>query len=170
MSFPNKLRSAHSKVQRATEWPARTFVEKFNNSSTFRKGVGVVIGAQIATGGATAQIEEAAGMLCGTGGGVLLSLLFGALALLSLLAMAIKAWSATQNMGSPRKDKKQKGREQLKDAGFSGVGVIVPGVIGVVLDTLGIGVFSCIDWQGIVGMGGGATASIVVTGVTSLPF
>lgn len=80
---------------------------------------------------------------------------------------------AWKGIKAPREEDKREGRERLGAAGTSFVGAFIPGVFGALLDRLGIGAFTCIDWGALLGFDG-AAATVVVPVVTdvavALPF
>lgn len=158
-------------VEKAEAWgrrPGEWLVEEFWSNRHARRALATV-GAVNAIGTAgvvRAQVSAANDFLCGTGAGTALGLLLGVLVLVLLGIAAVRGLMAFNKMGAAREDKKREGREQLKGAGITGAGMFVPAGFGVLLDTLGVGAFSCVDWGSIVGTG---TAAIVPV-ATALPF
>lgn len=169
----NKLRSALSTVRRTVRRPGKYLVEKYRSDKHFRRVANVVGASNLVAGTAAAQLSEADGLVCGTGLGAVFALGLGGLMLYLLGDAVFQGTLAWKGMKAPREEKKREGRERLGAAGTSFVGAFVPGVFGVLLDRLGIGAFTCIDWGALLGSTAGSTATIVptVTSVaTALPF
>lgn len=122
-------------------------------SSPVRRAV-LTVGAVNLTAGTVMaqQANQAAGMLCDSGLGSLVALALGALVIYLVLMAAFNGTIAFKALGSSRSEKKREGRERLKGAGINFAGAFFPAIFGLALDTAGIGAFSCINWQGIVGM------------------
>ena len=171
-----KAKNMARTVRRIAARPPERILAALNESKVLRQSLAMVVAVN-AMGLAPvvqAQASAASDFLCGTGAGQLLGLGLGA-ATIALGAIAgFRGTMAWNNMGSARTDKKQQGREQLKGAGVTGVGMFFPAMFGVALDRVGVGAFSCINWNTIAG--GGAVAvpvvdpSTVMTAITTLPF
>lgn len=163
-----RVETGVERAKRLAERPGERLVEEFWSNRHARRALATVaaVNGIGAAGVARAQVSAANDFLCGTGAGQALGLVLGLAVLLLLGIAAIRGLMAFNKMGAAREDKKREGREQLKGAGITGAGMFVPAGFGVLLDTLGVGAFSCVDWGSIVGTG---TAAIVPV-ATALPF
>lgn len=153
--------------------PAEYLVEKYQSDKHFRRVANVAVLSNALYGTALAQVDAADGLVCGTGLGLVFGLGLGILMLYLLGDAAFQGTLAWKNMGKSQSGSKQDGREQLKSGGLSFVGAFVPGVFGVLLDRLGIGAFSCVDWQGLLGAATGGSAAVIpaaTSAVSALPF
>jgi hypothetical protein len=89
------------------------------------------------------QAEE---IMCETGAGDAVTLLFGGLALLLLVVAAVRLTSGLNKKGSQRSDKKREGDEQLKGAGYSVGGVFVLTAFPLILEQIGLATISCVEF------------------------
>lgn len=169
----DKLRSVARSVRRGARRPGEYLVEKYRSDKHFRRVAHVVGASNLVAGTAAAQISEADGLVCGTGLGAVFALGLGGLMLYLLGDSVFQGTLAWKGMKAPNEQKKREGRERLGAAGTSFLGAFVPGVFGVLLDRLGIGAFSCIDWGALLGSSAGTAAALVppvTTVMAALPF
>ncbi|MFD1514502.1 hypothetical protein [Halomarina rubra] len=103
--------------------------------------VPAVIGRVSAQG--ASQAEE---IMCQTGAGDAVTLLFGGLALLLLLVAGIRLTSGLNKKGSQRSDKKREGDEQLKGAAYSVGGVFALTAFPLILEQIGLSTISCVQF------------------------
>ena len=103
--------------------------------------VPAVIGRVSAQG--ASQAEE---IMCQTGAGNAVTLLFGGLALLLLLVAGIRLTSGLNKKGSQRSDKKREGDEQLKGAAYSVGGVFALTAFPLILEQIGLSTISCVQF------------------------
>lgn len=100
-----------------------------------------VIGRVSAQG--ASQAEE---IMCQTGAGNAVTLLFGGLALLLLLVAGIRLTAGLNKKGSQRSDKKREGDEQLKGAAYSVGGVFALTAFPLILEQIGLSTISCVQF------------------------
>lgn len=89
------------------------------------------------------QAEE---IMCQTGAGNAITLLFGGFALLMLVVAAMRLMSGLNKKGSQRSDKKREGDEQLKGAGYSVGGVFALTAFPLILEQIGLATISCVQF------------------------
>jgi len=89
---------------------------------------------------------EAEEIMCQTGAGDAVTLLFGGLALLLLLVAGIRLTSGLNKKGSQRSDKKREGDEQLKGAAYSVGGVFALTAFPLILEQVGLATISCVQF------------------------
>jgi hypothetical protein len=107
--------------------------------------VGVLLPALVGRAAAQSagQAEE---IMCETGAGDAVTLLFGGLALLLLVVAAVRLTSGLNKKGSQRSDKKREGDEQLKGAGYSVGGVFALTAFPLILEQIGLATISCVEF------------------------
>lgn len=103
--------------------------------------VPVLIPTAAAQEGGTA--EE---LMCGTGAGEAISIIFGLFALILSLMAAARFASGMNKRGSARSDKKREGEEQLTGALYSLGGVFVLIGFPLLLERLGLSTISCVTF------------------------
>lgn len=96
---------------------------------------------------AAAQGGGADDLMCGTGAGQAVTLLFGVLGLALALVAAFRAVTGLNDMGSARSDKIRQGQDKLKGAGLSMGGVFVLIAFPALLEAVGISTFSCVTFS-----------------------
>ena len=89
------------------------------------------------------QAEE---IMCQTGAGDAVTLLFGGLALLLLLVAGVRLTSGLNKKGSQRSDKKREGDGQLKGAAYSVGGVFALTAFPLILEQVGLATISCVEF------------------------
>jgi hypothetical protein len=95
---------------------------------------------------ASAQAGPAEDIMCQTGAGDAVSLVFGFAALALLLVAASRLVSGLNKKGSQNKQKIQEGDSQLKGAAYSLGGVFALTAFPLVLEQLGMTTVSCVEF------------------------
>lgn len=90
--------------------------------------------------------ETAQSLTCGSGLGILLSLVFALLTLALIVTGSYRIGNGIRKMSDPRSSKKQEGREEAVGGGIAWGGAMLMGSLPVVLGRLGLQTFSCINF------------------------
>jgi hypothetical protein len=64
-----------------------------------------------------------------------------------LIKVAFMGMFAFDKLNSPREQEHLEGQEQLKSAGWTFLGALVPLIFGALMDVMGVNTLSCIDWN-----------------------
>lgn len=150
-------RNLAQKARRAIQTPH----ELVARSSTVRRAFAGWVGLQAATGVAYAQTQaqQAGSLMCSTGIGPILGLVFGGAALVSLILFAWMFTTAFIKKGQATSEATKEARNRFKNSAWALGGFFAPAAIGLILNRLGVQMLSCIDWS-----------SITSVGVIAVPF
>jgi hypothetical protein len=85
-------------------------------------------------------------IMCGSGAGEAISLVFSLAALGLLLVAAFRLVDGVNKKGSSRSDKKQEGNEKVKGAAYSFAGVFALIAFPLLLERLGLSTFECVTF------------------------
>lgn len=107
---------------------------------------GVVAGVDVLSGRVAAQsVQELGSVLCGTGVGQLIGLVFIAAAIYYLLKALLKGMDALDKMGSTQSKQVRAGKDKFGDAGQTALAAFVPAIAAGVFEILGVNTVSCLD-------------------------
>jgi hypothetical protein len=106
--------------------------------------------ALIPTTVAAQATADAESMMCGTGIGPVLGLVFVVAALFFLVKAGLKFMSALDKMNSTNKQTSYEGKEGLSDAGTTAAAAFVPGLLAGFFEVMNVQTVSCLapqDWS-----------------------
>lgn len=106
--------------------------------------------AAFPTAVAAQSTTQAESMMCGTGIGVVIGIVFIVAALFFLVKAGLKFMSALDKMNSTNQGTAHEGKEKLSDAGTTAAAAFVPGVLAGFFEIMNVQTVSCLapqDWS-----------------------